>query len=41
MNTLLGISHTGYLANKVVSHSRELQMPSPPATTEPKTPSAG
>jgi hypothetical protein len=37
MNTLLGISHTGYLANKVVPHSREApkgqsaQTPAPPA----------
>jgi hypothetical protein len=27
MNTLLGISHTGYLANKTVSHSREGESP--------------
>ncbi len=25
MNTLLGISHTGYLANKAISHSREAE----------------
>ena len=28
VNTLLGISHTGYLANKVVPHSRESTAPS-------------
>jgi hypothetical protein len=28
MNTLLGISHTGYLANKAAPHSREAQQPS-------------
>lgn len=27
MNTLLGISHTGYLANKTVSHSQEPEKP--------------
>jgi len=29
MNTLLGISHTGYLANKVVPHSREASADQP------------
>jgi hypothetical protein len=33
MNTLLGISHTGYLANKVVPHSREVEATSRPTTT--------
>lgn len=31
MNMLLGISHTGYLSNKAVSHSREEGAASPPA----------
>ena len=29
MNTLLGISHTGYLANKVVPHSKDVPRPEP------------
>jgi hypothetical protein len=38
MNTLLGISHTGYLANKVVPHSREATADQPaqaPAAAAP------
>lgn len=37
MNTLLGISHTGYLANKVVPHSRDAS-PDQPAPAPPPSP---
>jgi hypothetical protein len=41
VNTLLGISHTGYLANKVLPHSREVMQPPAPApqTASPPVPS--
>jgi hypothetical protein len=35
MNALLGISHSGYLANKVVPHSREVQQVQAPAEAPP------
>ena len=35
MNTLLGISHTGYLANKAISHSSTAEQPPPAEPPQP------